>query len=268
MEECDLIQWFYRNLIELTNGRWTSFLLKKLAQSRASRLFIPSFAKIYKVNVHEMATPIEEFATLHDFFIRKLKIGARTIDARVNSIVSPVDAVLEDIGSISTELTLTVKGKQYSVLEMLGSDDKARKYMNGTYFLLYLSPSHYHRIHSPLSGKVVGEWTLGKKSYPVNRHGLKYGRDTLAKNYRKITEVEHDSGVAAIVKVGAMFVNSIESIHMGEQLEKGEEIAYFTFGSTVILLFNPDSIEPVQNHVTPREVRVGDVLGYMRSKQN
>ncbi|WP_019154597.1 phosphatidylserine decarboxylase [Robertmurraya massiliosenegalensis] len=256
-----MIQWFYRSLIELTNGRWTSFLLRKLAQSKVSRLFIPSFAKIYNVNVSEMASPINEFNTLHDFFIRKLKVDARTIDNRTDTIVSPVDAVLEDIGTITSDLMLNVKGKDYSVLEMLGSEEKAKKYINGTYYLLYLSPSHYHRIHSPLTGKVVGEWTLGNKSYPVNRYGLKYGRDTLAKNYRKITEVKHDSGVAAIVKVGAMFVNSIESIHVGEELKKGEEMAYFTFGSTVILLFNPNSMEPLQQHLTPREVKVGDVLG-------
>ncbi len=43
--------------------------------------------------------------------------------------------------------------------------------------ILYLSPSHYHRIHSPVTGKVVEQWTLGTKSYPVNKYGLKYGKN-------------------------------------------------------------------------------------------
>lgn len=261
MEVCKLIQMLYRTLIELTNGKWSSVLLSRFAQSKASRFLIPSFAKVYKINLNEMAHPIHEFSTLHDFFIRKLHIDAREIDKAENAVVSPVDAVLEDMGEITSELSLNVKGKQYSLLDMLGSEEKAQQYEKGTYLLLYLSPSHYHRIHSPLSGKIVGTWTLGDKSYPVNRYGLKYGRDTLSKNFRKITEVQHENGVAAIVKVGAMFVNSIETIHNGERIEKGEEMAYFTFGSTVILLFTKDSFKPLKFE-TPKEMKVGERLGY------
>lgn len=261
MEVCKLIQMLYRTLIELTNGKWSSILLSRFAQSKASRFLIPSFAKVYKINLNEMARPIHDFPTLHDFFIRKLHIDARGIDKAEKTVVSPVDAVLEDIGEITSDLWLNVKGKQYSLLDMLGSEEKAWQYEKGTYILLYLSPSHYHRIHSPLSGKIIGTWTLGNRSYPVNRYGLKYGRDALSKNYRKITEVEHKSGVAAIVKVGAMFVNSIETIHTGEQIKKGEEMAYFTFGSTVILLFTKDSFEPL-SFETPKEMKVGEPLGF------
>ncbi|TKC19993.1 phosphatidylserine decarboxylase [Robertmurraya kyonggiensis] len=256
-----MIQTLYRTLIELTNGKWSSVLLSKFAQSKASRFLVPSFAKVYKINLDEMASPIHEFPTLHDFFIRKLHINAREIDKAENSVVSPVDAVLEDIGEINAELALNVKGKPYSLLDMFGSEEKAQQYEKGMYILLYLSPSHYHRIHSPLSGKIVRTWTLGNKSYPVNRYGLKYGRDTISKNFRKITEVQHENGVAAIVKVGAMFVNSIETIHNGERIEKGEEMAYFTFGSTVILLFSKNSFEPL-NFATPKEMKVGEPLGY------
>ena len=109
--------------------------------------------------------------------------------------------------------------------------------------ILYLSPSHYHRIHSPVTGKIVNNGHLGVKSYPVNKMGLKYGDRTLAKNYRMITEVKYRIWHIAIVKVGAMFVNSIEMIHKGTKLEKGGEMAYFSFGSTVVLLFEKDTFE-------------------------
>lgn len=256
-------QRIYRVLIELTNGRWTSYILQKFAQSRLSRLLIPSFARTYKIDIEEMAKPLGEFPTLHDFFVRKLKDDARAVDEGTHSVVSPVDAMIEDIGKISATSVFEVKGKSYSLEDMFESKEKARSYMNGNYVLLYLSPSNYHRIHSPFSGRVVGQWTLGKKSYPVNKYGLKYGRDTLSKNYRKITEVEHSSGKAAIVKVGAMFVNSIETTYQGEELEKGEEIAYFTFGSTVVLLFEENTFEPVDIE-TPKAVRVGELLGYLQ----
>lgn len=261
-----LIKSLYRLFIELTNGKWTSSLLKKFAQSKGSRVLIPSFAKVYKINQDEMELSLKEFPTLHDFFIRKLKNQVRPIHQEVNSVVSPVDAVIEDIGQISSDLTLQIKGKSYSLLDMLGSVEKGKYYINGSYVLLYLSPSHYHRIHSPFSGTVVRQWSLGNKSYPVNRYGLKYGREALSKNFRTITEVEHQQGIAAIVKVGAMFVNSIETTHTGEHIEKGQELAYFTFGSTVILLFNEHSFEPLQEINTPKAIKVGELLGYFHSR--
>ena len=55
---------------------------------------------------------------------------------------------------------MVVKGKTYSVKEMLGDQAVLEKYLNGTYMILYLSPSHYHRIHSPATGTVTKQWTL------------------------------------------------------------------------------------------------------------
>ena len=56
----------------------------------------------------------------------------------------------------------------------------------------------------------------------------------------------------AIVKVGAMFINSIVITDESEQLEKGQEFSYFSFGSTVVLLFEKDSFELNDEYVHPR----------------
>lgn len=258
-----MIQPFYRLLIELTNGRWTSVILKRFARSRVSRFIVPSFAKIYHLNQNEMEKGLHEFPTLHDLFVRTLKKEAREIDKNHDSVVSPVDAVIEDVGTINETSEIVVKGKVYSIEEMLGERDLLKKYLTGTYMILYLSPSHYHRIHSPVTGTVTKQWTLGQKSYPVNRWGLKYGVKTLSKNYRVISEVKTEYGHVAIVKVGAMFVNSIETTHKGSELEKGSEMAYFSFGSTVVLLFEKGifQINPLIH--TPYDIKVGEKIGIM-----
>jgi phosphatidylserine decarboxylase len=256
-----MIQPIYRLLIELTNGQWTSNILMKFARSKASRFIVPSFAKVYQLNQNEMENPLQEYQTLHDLFIRKLKTDARNIDHNRNVVVSPVDAVIEDVGMINENSEIKVKGKIYSIEEMLGNTESLKKYVNGTFMILYLSPSHYHRIHSPVNGTVRKQWTLGTKSYPVNKWGLKYGVRTLAKNYRVITEVETTQGHLAIVKVGAMFVNSIETTHKGSMLEKGEEIAYFSFGSTVVLLFEQGIFKLDPAIHTPKDIKVGEKLG-------
>ncbi|MEH6906838.1 phosphatidylserine decarboxylase [Neobacillus drentensis] len=260
-----MIESFYRLMIELTNGRWTSGILRRFARSPVSRFVVPSFAKIYHLNQEEMEKGLSEYPTLHDLFVRTLKKEARKIDKGNITVVSPVDAVIEDVGPITETSDILVKGKTYSIEEMLGNHELLVKYLNGTYMILYLSPSHYHRIHSPVNGIVTKQWTLGAKSYPVNRLGLKYGVRTLAKNYRVITEVKTDFGHVSIVKVGAMFVNSIETTHMGSELEKGGEMAYFSFGSTVVLLFEKDIFQIDSTLQTPKEIKVGEKIGVFRN---
>jgi phosphatidylserine decarboxylase len=258
-----MIQPLYRLLIELTNGRWTSVILKRFARSGASRFIVPSFAKIYRLNQDEMEKGLMEYQTLHDLFTRTLKKEARSIEKSPDSVVSPVDAVIEDIGAINETSEIVVKGKTYSIEEMLGNKVLLKKYLNGTYIILYLSPSHYHRIHSPVEGTVTKQWKLGSKSYPVNKTGLRYGVRTLAKNYRVLTEIETAYGHVSVVKVGAMFVNSIETTHKGTMLDKGEEMAYFSFGSTVVLLFEKGIFQVDSSIHTPKEIKVGEKIGIL-----
>lgn len=142
---------------------------------------------------------------------------------------------------------------------MLGNEERAQRYAGGTYMVIYLSPSHYHRIHSPLSGSVTERFVLGRKSYPVNAAGMEYGKNHCQK-LSPVTEVNSDGEHMALVKVGAMFVNSIELLHERDTVQKGEEMAYFTFGSTVVLLFEKDMIEVVQELKSGQELRLGEKI--------
>jgi phosphatidylserine decarboxylase len=261
LEGCKLLKNVYRLSIELTNHKLSSMVVKRFASSKLSRRFIPSFAKVYNINTEEMKDDIQTFPTLQQFFIRNLKPNVRPIDSGKSSVVSPVDAVVEKKGAITDDLQFRAKGIDYSVEEMLSDSELAPKYIGGTYMVLYLSPSHYHKIHTPISGNITRQWTLGGKSYPVNQLGLKYGKEPLAKNYRRLTEIEHDGKHVVVVKVGAMFVNSIELTHESEQLVKGEEMAYFSFGSTVILLFEKRSFEMDESIKEKDEVKVGQKIG-------
>jgi phosphatidylserine decarboxylase len=258
-----IYQSLYRVLIELTNGKVSSSLLKKFCQSKWSRPFIAPYTKVYRINLQEMESNLAAYTTLHELFIRKLKEGTRKIAQEEDAVVSPVDGILEDFGEITFDKKMLIKGKVYSLEEMLADPNTLSKYVGGVYMVLYLSPNHYHRIHSPVFGTVVRRWIRGNKSYPVNSYGLKYGRKPLSKNYRSITEVKHSSGHVAIVKIGAMFINSIVISNESESLNKGQEFAYFSFGSTVVLLFEKGSFQPEQNLTVPVEVKVGEKIGQL-----
>lgn len=242
-----MLKYLYRFLIDLTNSLYISNLIRYYTTSKISKYLIPSYAKTFKINEQEFEQNIKSYRSLHEFFIRTLKKEVRPIDADPASVISPVDGFIEDVGEIVEARNILVKGQVFSIKEMLGNDKVYKKYDGGTYIIIYLSPRDYHRIHSPISGKVIAQWELGGRSYPVNKLGLKYGRKPLSKNYRKISELEVNGKHIAIAKVGAMFINSITLTHKLDILVKGEEIGYFSFGSTVVLLFEKDSFKPIED---------------------
>lgn len=254
----------YRRFIELTNGKMTSFILKKVVTSPLSKNFIRDFSKIYGINLLEVSKDCNSFNSLQDFFIRTLKDDARPIDTRQQIFVSPVDGKIESFGNIVDGIVFKVKNKPYSLIDLLGSEQVAQKYKNGKYIVFYLSPANYHRVHSPTSCKVVRQYILGKKSYPVNNIGLKYGRKPISHNYRMINELQYsDSRYFSLIKVGAMFVNSIQLTNISSDWIKGEEVGYFSFGSTVVVLFEKDTIEFKENVKEGQPIKMGEAFATM-----
>jgi len=254
-------QSFYRMFIELTNNKMTSGFLRKFSTSRVSKILIQPYIKAFDLNMEESKNT--SFPTLHALFTRELKESARPIHASESELACPVDGVLESNGKMDKDIQFVVKGKTYSIIEMLGSKEMADKYNEGYFMVLYLSPSHYHRIHSPIAGEVISQFELGAKSYPVNKAGLTYGKDPLSKNYRVISEVlcSENHKHVAMIKVGAMFVNTIVVTAKERKLKKGEEVGYFSFGSTVVLLFEANSFIPDEKLQAGQPIKVGQFLG-------
>ncbi len=93
--------------------------------------------------------------------------------------------------------------------------------------MLYLSLRHYHRFHSPVSRTYQKLAELGKRSYPVNTMGLKYGKDVLSKNYRYVYELTRADQQMLMIPVGAMNINSIVQTNTGNRLETGKSWAIF-----------------------------------------
>ena len=254
-------KYLYQRSIELTNGAFTSNLIRQFAQSKNSRRFIPGYIKAYQILTDDVEKPLDSFPTLHDFFVRKLSGGSRPVSAA--PAVSPVDGKIEIAGELQKDVRFLVKGQQYSLADLLGDRALADRYRDGKYAVLYLSPADYHRIHSPADGKVKKQYVLGKKSYPVNSAGLQYGKAPISGNYRMITELETAFGMMLLVKVGAMFVNSIKLTETGSEWQKGSEVGYFSFGSTVVLFFEGNSIEFVEDMFPGQQIKVGEALANM-----
>mgnify|MGYP001190364346 CR=1 FL=1 len=260
-------KWLLRTLTELGSRKWISRLAGRIARSPASRALIPRFARAYGIAVEEAEKAIGEYATLNEFFTRRLKPGARPIDGTPGVLVSPVDARITGMGPVLRGTILNVKGQDYTIDELLGGSPRADVYRNGYAFVLYLSPSDYHRIHSPVDGVVVERAHLPGRVYPVNDFGLVHMRGVLSRNERLITYIRHETGEIALVKVGALNVSGIRYADpAADRLTRGGELAWFEFGSTVVLLTEDGTFEPRGDLAVGAKVRMGEALGRLLPK--
>ncbi len=250
----------FKYFVELTGNPVSSALLKSFTTSRLSRPLIQHFSRIYHINEDEMKYPINRYTSLQALFTRQLKDGSRQVDDSSNSLISPVDGILSSSGKIGLHQTFHIKNHLYSLDEIMGSKKEAATYKDGFYYIFYLSPSHYHRFHYPISGELVSRYALGGVSYPVNNLGLRLGQSPFSTNHRLLSEVLTPFGKVSIVAVGALNVNSIQIHDSSKECVKGNEFGHFSFGSTVILFIeNNPNFTPTANLNT--EVKMGQPIG-------
>lgn len=254
-------------MTELSSRKWISQLTGRFSHSGISRYIIPYFAKSYGIPLHEAEKEIHEYRTLNEFFTRKLKPGMRPlhVESDHSILVSPVDSLITAMGEINSGTILNVKGQDYSLEELLNHSPHAQTYMHGFVFVLYLSPTDYHRIHAPVAGKKLESEHIKGKVYPVNDFGMRHMRAVLSRNERLITYISHDCGELAVVKVGAMNVSSIKYVDdKAVRWQQGDDMAYFEFGSTVVLITESGTFDPRGDLEVGRKVRMGELLGYFR----
>ncbi|MFD0869771.1 phosphatidylserine decarboxylase [Chlamydia abortus] len=259
---------FFRLLTELSSRKSVSRLTGAFAKSKISRSLIPWFAKSYGIRIEDAEKPVAEYKSLNDFFTRRLKSGLRPIDTTAEALISPVDAAITGMGTIASGQIVNVKGQDYTLEELLNQSPRQLNYKDGFYYVLYLSPTDYHRIHSPVSGTVIEKEHIPGKVYPVNEFGLRYMRRVLSRNERLVTYLKHPFGELAVVKVGALNVSSIQYVEpLPNELAAGDELAYFEFGSTVVLLMENGTFDPRDGLAIGSKVKMGERLGTFHSKK-
>ncbi|WP_255509746.1 phosphatidylserine decarboxylase [Jeotgalibacillus sp. S-D1] len=249
---------FYRKVFELNGHPIMAKLLRKFAQSKASKPFIRSFAKLYKLNLQEAKKEIHEFRSLHDIFTRELNSDVRPIAESADAFISPCDGVLSVVDHLTEDSTFIVKEQEYTVAELLGSQKEAEKYAGGQVLIFYLSPVDYHRVHVPLDAEVENVYTLGKEAAPVNKLGLRYGLRPLTRNFRMVTNFKASGYSFAHVMVGALNVNSIERTNTNRIVHRGDPYGYFSFGSTVVICL-PKDVLAFTGKTGP--VKMGEEIG-------
>jgi phosphatidylserine decarboxylase len=271
-----------RGFATLVSSPGLSRLTGRLADIRLPRALlgpvIRGYSRLYGVDLGEAAEPVEAFSTFNAFFTRRLREGARPVDSRPGTVVSPSDSRLSGLGGVPGDCRLEqVKGRTYALEALLGSPGEAAPFRGGCHATLYLSPAMYHRVHSPVRGRVVAWRYVPGRLFPVNGPAVGSVEGLFTRNERVIVFVEsEDHGPVAVVLVGAANVGRITLrftdlvTNSGAPparveprtpipLERGEEMGTFNLGSTVVLLVGDPGLVPVDE--TPgRLVRVGEAL--------
>ncbi|KAK4742052.1 hypothetical protein SAY87_000053 [Trapa incisa] len=303
-----------------------------------------AWARAFHSNLEEVALPLEEYASLRDFFVRSLKEGSRPIDPDPKCLISPVDGIVLRFGELKSTGAMIdqVKGFSYSVSSLLGGNsmlpmmaerthqedviidnpgtEESKKSwwrvslasprvrdpvpgcpMRGLFYcVIYLKPGDYHRIHSPADWNILGRRHFSGHLFPLNERAARTIRNLYVENERVVLEGLWQQGFMAMAAIGATNIGSIE-LYIEHELRtnqpkkklahteppdeqfygpegggiavrRGDEVAAFNMGSTVVLVFQAPTAESpsVKEDSSPgfsfcvrrgERIRVGAALG-------
>jgi phosphatidylserine decarboxylase len=211
-----------------------------------------AYCRAYQVNMDEAEGHLGSYPSFDAFFTRPLKKGARRISD--DPVVSPSDGKLSCLGRIDTGGQIHVKGQLYEAGELIGDERDALRYSGGQFAVVYLAPGDYHRVHSPVDGKITLLRGMPGDLFPVNSLGERYVQRLFVRNNRVAIVIETEKlGRVTVVMVGATIVGRISVnalpgpfvppgphvIEPAYQVAKGDEIGMFHLGSTAVVLFEP-----------------------------
>lgn len=246
------------------------------------KLAINVFIKSYPINLDEIEHPLSSFTTLDAFFTRSLKPSSRPIHSNKTCLLSPVDALVQEFGSIHEGQLIQAKGVTYLVKDLC--PNATESYEGGSFITFYLAPFDCHRIFMPCDGTIIMSEHVPGVLVPVREPYISNYPNLYTKNERLISYIQSDFGQIAVVKVGALNVGSITTTYdptirtniSNKQLSKhiydspmsysaGQHLATFHLGSTVIMLI------PLKNAKWTikkgQTVKYGQPVFYLESKK-
>ena len=229
-----------RLILKLLVRRKVSQKARKYFCSRASRIAIGPFIYLQHIDMNDYESG--PFASFNDFFIRRLKPGARPLDSRPDHLISPCDAKAAAF-PISANSVWHVKGTEYSLEALLGDRDLAARYEGGVGVILRLSPDDYHRYCYLDDGHMEERHFIPGKLHTVQ--AIADRERVLAVNCREYTVLHTEHfGPVIQMEVGAILIGQIVNYHEHHTFYRGEEKGRFEYGgSTILLFFEKDRVQ-------------------------
>ena len=248
-----LMRWTFESkpgmffLEAIVKKKFISVLYGSLQNTYFSRRKVEKFVSEFKINLSEASREHpHEYRSFNDFFTRKLKPDARTVDSSADALISPSDGKILAYQNIDIDSLYQIKGSTFSLSELLGNIELAEEYRNGVFLTLRLAPSDYHRFHFIDDCTVASHSNIDGDFYSVNPISLKSIEKVFCQNKRELSVLDtHNFGKVLYLEVGATFVGSIvQTFKRSSGQKRGDEKGFFKFGgSTVLLLLKENSVE-------------------------
>lgn len=233
----------YTNFLSSVFEKFAAYAFCPSIQQWINRAYI----RMFSIKMEEFDTPAS-YPTLNALFTRSL-VKMRDFDRSKDSMISPCDAVVMELGECENGQAMQIKNQQYFVRDFI----KVELESGFNFVNFYLSPSDYHRFHAPVNLKVKSLEFIAGRLFSVSEKALLKNAEVFTKNKRVVLECEDDFGCPLFfVAIGALNVGGIQ-INFAPQvihfktpqvlkfetpidLQKGEEIGSFLMGSTIVLL--------------------------------
>jgi len=207
-------------------SRGTGWLAERRIPRPLRSPVIGGFARVVGADLAEAEGSPTDYASVSQFFTRRLQSGARTWPDDSLLPASPVDGVVGALGRLEEGTLIQAKGKEYSARELLGGAPPSRwgadpapgvtepgtatpgatqsgagsseaavsaldergvsAFQEGAYLTLYLSPRHYHRIHAPVEGALTWARSIPGNLLPVNEPAVASIPELFARNERLV----------------------------------------------------------------------------------
>lgn len=242
------------------------------------------YISIYKVDMSDSKIQnLSDFHTFNQFFTRELMESARSQPNDKNKISSPVDGTISQCGHIKSETLIQAKGRGYTLKNLLGDNELAHIFLNGTFHTIYLAPYNYHRVHMPMNGATCFLRYCPGHLFSVNKKTVAGIANLFCVNERASIIYKNSKGYFGIVMVGALNVGGIQldtelkedfynrpinnliphTTHLfkGAMKSRGSELGRFNMGSTIILLTSNNLASWDHFNSPGTTIRVGDYLG-------
>jgi len=204
---------------------------------------IEPFINFHRLDMTEVLLPTSDFKNFNEFFYRALKPGARPCSApdRPEIIVSPSDSRTTVFNTIDDATRIWVKGRDFTIEKLFGDAYPldAKRYKGGSMGIFRLAPQDYHRFHIPVDGVLGVPKPIDGEYYTVNPMAIRSALDVYGENIRVLVPIDSVAhGRVMFVCIGAMMVGStVITRKAGEKVKRAEELGYFKFGGSTILLF-------------------------------
>lgn len=252
-------------------------------------------------NLAEAKDDLESYRSLSSLFVRELKPGIHCVSESSDLVSPVDGRIIQvkrvDDRSKAAKL-IHAKGVEYSISSLIGQEDGRCEFLSDDgkdtwAFTIYLSPKDYHRVHGAAHWKISECVHISGALFPVNPMFSEFFPQVFTKNERVVLTGDWRFGKFALVAVGSFNVGSIRLL--GE-LEKAnfiqtnvmkddlnffngptfvnrgslvpnlfispeQQLAYFNFGSTVVLIFQVPKDAFHCSVVSGQTIRMGEELG-------